>query len=108
MALNCNRMGEIFSQLAKLEIILNCSSEERSAKLMGSTSKIFRYRPSVVSTTPFRMSRMGRKDWADSPLFFFLLGLFGFVFFFAIPFYPPKVEFAPVSPEPQDVSQILK
>ena len=42
MVLHCNRMGEIFSQLAKLEMILNCSSEERSAKLMGSISRIFR------------------------------------------------------------------
>jgi len=42
MDLNCRRMGAIFSQLAKEEMISYCSSEERSRKLMGSISRIFR------------------------------------------------------------------
>ena len=41
MDLNCSRMGDIFSQLAKLEMMLNCSSSERSVKLIGSISRIF-------------------------------------------------------------------
>jgi hypothetical protein len=61
MDLNCSFMGEIFSQLAKDERILYCSSEERSIKLMGSISRILIYRPSVVSTMPFRISLTGRK-----------------------------------------------
>ena len=38
--LNCSRMGEIFNQLAKLEMIPHCSSFERRRKLMGSISSI--------------------------------------------------------------------
>lgn len=40
MDLNCRRVGEIFNQLAKLLMILNCSSSERSVKLIGSISSI--------------------------------------------------------------------
>ena len=58
--LNCNRMGEIFSQLANVEMMLNCSSSERRVKLIGSISSILMYLPSVVSITPPCISRMGR------------------------------------------------
>ena len=60
MDLNCNLMGEIFSQLANVEMMLNCSSSERRVKLIGSISSILMYLPSVVSITPPRISRMGR------------------------------------------------
>lgn len=58
--LNCKRMGEIFSQLANVEMMLNCSSSERRVKLIGSISSILMYLPSVVSITPPSISRMGR------------------------------------------------
>lgn len=61
MDLNCSFMGDIFSQLAKDDRMLYCSSEDRSIKLMGSISRIFTYRPSVVSTMPLRISLTGMK-----------------------------------------------
>ena len=60
--LNCIRMGEILSQLANEEMILNCSSDDLSVKLIGSISNIFTYRPSVVSMMPFRISFSGMKS----------------------------------------------
>lgn len=60
--LNWRRMGEIFSQLAKVEMIPHCSSSERSRKLMGSISRSLIKRPSVVSMMPFLISLSGMKS----------------------------------------------
>ena len=62
MDLNCIFIGEIFSQLAKVEIIVYCSSDDRSRKLIGSISRILIYRSSVVSIMPFLISLTGIKS----------------------------------------------
>ena len=50
-------------------------------KLMGSISRIFTYRPSVVSTMPFWISLTGRKGWTNSSFSGFLLFTLAFRLF---------------------------
>lgn len=105
MLLNCRRMGDIFSQLAKVEIMLNCSSSERSMKLIGSISSIFRYRPSVVSTTPCCILFTGRNPWAVS---FFAFFLFAFFFRVILVTNSSHVYFSSIPGESQHMAQTLK
>ena len=72
---------EILSQLAKEEIIPNCSSLERSMKLIGSISRIFMYLPSVVSITPQFISLTGIKSCTNSSFSGFFLCFAFFSFF---------------------------
>ena len=76
-------MGEIFSQLAKDEMILNCSSPERSMKLIGSISKILMNLPSVVSMIPWVMLLIGIKSCTKSSFSGFLLRFSTFFLCFA-------------------------
>ena len=66
MLLNCIRTGEIFNQLANEEIMLNCSSPDRSIKLIGSISRILIYLPSVVSIIPLAIFFTGMKSCTNS------------------------------------------
>ena len=93
--LNCKRIGDIFNQLAKEEMIANCSSSERSIKFMGSISRIFRYLSSTVSIIPCLMFFTGMKSCEYSFRFAHIVG-------------PPKMNFSSVHKMSEYMTDILQ
>ena len=110
MLLNCRCTGEIFSQLAKEQMISYCSSSERSIKLIGSISRILIYRPSVVSIMPCSRFLIGMKSWVKLSFSGFLFPVFLFAELSLVIFvsHPSQMQFSSVRQIADNVTRILE